>query len=94
MIVLILFIIICVLLTSMTVYNYLYTKKIETEDVPESSSLSMLVDTCALDKEILEDCKRQKVDRLYDEISKLAKGKDRKDKKRFSIGSWVEIVGG
>ena len=73
MIVLILFIIICVLLTSMTVYNYLYTKKIETEDVPESSSLSMLVDTCALDKEILEDCKRQKVDRLYDEISKLAK---------------------
>ena len=28
------------------------------------------------------------------EISKLAKGKDRKDKKRFSIGSWVEIVGG
>lgn len=27
-------------------------------------------------------------------ISKLAKGKDRKDKNSFSIGSWVEIVGG
>lgn len=28
------------------------------------------------------------------EISEFAKGKDRKDKERFSIGSWVEIVGG
>lgn len=27
-------------------------------------------------------------------INKLAKGKDRKDKNSFSIGSWVETVGG